>query len=54
MLIVYGGIQGIEAAIEADEKLRANNRDQIFSHICESEEFSDYGSRSIRLEVIFY
>lgn len=52
VLIVYGGIQGIEAAIEADEKLRANNREQIFSHICESEEFSDYGSRSIRLEVI--
>ncbi len=51
VLVVFGGIQGIGAAIEADEKLRANKAEQIFSHICESAEFSDYGSRSIRLEV---
>lgn len=49
---MFGGIQGIGAAIEADEKLRANKSEQIFSHICESAEYSDYGSRSIRLEVM--
>ncbi len=52
-LIVFGGLQGIDAAIEADEKLKANNSEQIFSHICESAEYSDYGSRTIRLEVKF-
>lgn len=51
MLIVFGGIEGINYAVEADEKLKANKPEQIFSHICESKEFSDYGSRSIRLEV---
>ena len=52
MLIVFGGIEGINYAVDADEKLKATKPEQIFSHICESKEFSDYGSRSIRLEVI--
>ena len=44
-------LQIFELEFEADEKLKANNSEQIFSHICESAEYSDYGSRTIRLEV---
>lgn len=50
LLVVYGGLSGIEAAIEADEKLKANKMDQVFDFICESEK-SQFGSRSVRLEV---
>jgi hypothetical protein len=58
VLIVFGGINDIEAAIEADEKLRAKNLGDIFNVICEAKDKSKnmnqgFGSRSIRLEVRF-
>jgi hypothetical protein len=53
ILIVFGGVNGIDAAIESDEKLKAGKMEQIFDYICESNDFGqiNYGSRSIRLEV---
>lgn len=52
ILIVFGGVNGIEAAIEADEKLKANKLEQIFDFVCESPYCEKkFGSRSIRLEV---
>lgn len=52
---MFGGKDGIEAIIEADEKLKANKIDQIFNFNCELNENYDmnelYGSRTIRLEV---
>ncbi|RMZ99481.1 hypothetical protein BpHYR1_028730 [Brachionus plicatilis] len=51
VLIVFGGVNGIEPAIEADEKLKANKLEQIFDFVCESKDADQkYGSRSIRLE----
>jgi hypothetical protein len=54
VLIVFGGVNGIDAAIESDEKLKAGKMAEIFEYICESKENGKitYGSRSIRLEVI--
>ena len=50
---MFGGLNGIEAALEADEKLKANKIEQVFDHVCESPKFEqNYGSRSVRLEVI--
>ncbi len=53
ILIVFGGVNGIDAAIESDEKLKAGKMEQIFDYICESNEYGqvNFGSRSIRLEV---
>lgn len=53
-MIVFGGVNGIDAAIESDEKLKAGKMEEIFEYICESKEHGQitYGSRSIRLEVI--
>lgn len=49
---MFGGLNGIEAALEADEKLKANNIEKLFDYVCESSKFEqNYGSRSIRLEV---
>lgn len=54
-MIVFGGLNGIEAAIEADEKLKANKIEQIFKYFCESDRnVNIYGSRSVRLEVNFF
>ena len=55
-LIVFGGINDIEAAIEADEKLRARNLADVFDLVCEAKRGArnlnaEFGSRSIRLEV---
>ena len=53
VLIVFGGVNGIEAAIESDEKLKASKMSQIFDYMCEGDENGqlNFGSRSIRLEV---
>ncbi len=55
---MFGGINDIEAAIEADEKLRAKNLNDVFNIICEAKGAAknmnqEFGSRSIRLEVYF-
>ena len=52
-MIVFGGLHGIEAAIEADEKLRINKLEQVFDFVCESknEDECNFGSRTVRLEV---
>ena len=58
VLISFGGLNGIDAAIESDEKLKAGKMDDIFDYICEwkdteaiHENYFNYGSRTIRLEV---
>jgi hypothetical protein len=56
---VFGGIHDIEAAIEADEKLRAKNLRDVFDIICEAKGDAknmnqEFGSRSIRLEVTIF
>ena len=33
---MFGGLGGIEAAMEADEKLKASKIDQVFDFVCES------------------
>lgn len=53
ILVVFGGISGLEAAIEADEKLKANKPQEIFDFLCQSEQHH-FGSRSIRLEVFIF
>ena len=59
-MISFGGLNGIDAAIESDEKLKAGKMDDIFDYICEwkdteaiHENYFNYGSRTIRLEVSF-
>ena len=51
---MFGGVNGIDAAIESDEKLKAGKMEQVFDYICESNEHEqfNFGSRSLRLEVI--
>ena len=55
ILVVFGGKDGIEAALEADEKLKANKIEQVFNFNCElsqvKSQSSLFGSRTIRLEV---
>ena len=53
VLIVFGGLHGIEAAIEADEKLKVNKIEQVFDFVCESKNEGEcnFGSRTVRLEV---
>jgi hypothetical protein len=53
ILIVFGGLHGIEAGIEADEKLKVNKIEQVFDFVCESknEDDSEFGTRTVRLEV---
>lgn len=52
VLVVFGGVNGIDAAIEADEKFKANEIHEVFDIVCESQNIQ-FGSRSMRLEVIF-
>lgn len=51
ILIVYGGVDGIEAAIEADEKFKVNKIEDVIDLVCQSDDAA-FGSRSIRLEVV--
>ena len=52
---MFGGKDGIEAALEADEKLRASKIEQVFNFNCEQGKVKSpsslFGSRTIRLEV---
>ena len=50
---MFGGVNGIDAAIESDEKLKAGKMEQVFDYICETSDHGklNFGSRSIRLEV---
>lgn len=52
VLVVFGGISGIDAAIEADEKFKSNKIHEVFDIVCENHNIQ-FGSRSMRLEVIF-
>jgi hypothetical protein len=52
VLVVYGGLCGLETAMESDEKLKANKTEQLFDVMCQSEQVT-LGSRSVRLEVGF-
>ena len=56
VLVVFGGANGIEAAIEADEKLKANKMEQIFDMVCEAAntEPPAFGTRSVRMEVSLF
>merc|ERR1712059_4669 len=48
LLVVFGGVAGLEAALEADEKLEASSPASLFDHylnVC-----PDQGSRTIRTE----
>ena len=51
-LIMFGGVKGLEAALEADDKLDASDPKDLFDsylNTCPSQ-----GSGTIRTEVIFF
>jgi len=48
LLIVFGGLGGIEDAIEGDEQLKSNKAQQLFDHYVNA--CSRQGSRTIRTE----
>lgn len=50
VLVVYGGLSGIEAAIEADERLKASKMQDVFDLVCHTDR-PQFGSRSMRIEV---
>lgn len=48
LLIVFGGLQGIEAALESDETLDVDDASLLFDHYLNT--LPDQGSRTIRTE----
>ncbi|VDD86629.1 unnamed protein product [Enterobius vermicularis] len=48
ILVVFGGLSGLEAAVEADEELLSNSPDEIFTHYIKIAD--GQGSRTIRTE----
>lgn len=48
LLIVFGGLQGIEAALESDETLDVDDAALLFDHYLNT--LPDQGSRTIRTE----
>jgi hypothetical protein len=48
-LIVFSGSQTIQESIEADEKLRANNAQQLFDYVIDKQ--ADIGCKTVRSEV---
>lgn len=48
MLIVFGGLQGIEAAVESDEALDVTDASLLFDHYLNT--LPNQGSRTIRTE----
>lgn len=48
ILLVFGGLEGLEAAVEADESIRESDPAQLFKHYLNS--VPDQGSRTIRTE----
>ena len=50
MLVVFGGVKGLEAALEADDKLDANDPRELFTNYLNT--CPVQGSGTIRTEVI--
>ncbi|MFH4976922.1 hypothetical protein AB6A40_003631 [Gnathostoma spinigerum] len=48
VLVVFGGLEGLEAAVDADEKLNVSDPSQLFEYYVNS--VPDQGSRTIRTE----
>lgn len=48
ILIVFGGLEGLEAAIDADESIETNDPAQFFDFYLNA--VPDQGSRTIRTE----
>lgn len=48
MLIVFGGLQGLEASLESDESLGVEDSSSLFQHYVNT--CPEQGSRTIRTE----
>jgi hypothetical protein len=48
-LIIFGGVNGLQAAIESDEKFKSNNAEELFDYYIDRQ--ANIGSRSVRSEV---
>jgi hypothetical protein len=48
---VFGGVNGLQAAIENDEKFKANDAEELFDYYINKQ--SNIGSRTVRSEVCY-
>ena len=46
---IFGGVNGLQAAIESDEKFKSNNAEELFDYYIDRQ--ANIGSRSVRSEV---